>query len=108
MEKYKKVKFPEMNGGHHAHHDYDPLYGPLYGSGRHSPSPPSSVQISASDANATAQQHLATLTAFSAPSVAANSPMDYSVAGKCAFLEFFSEFLYDFTDFFILNFTWIF
>jgi hypothetical protein len=75
-----------MNGGHHhhahAHHDYDNLYGPIYGGGgggRHSSSPaaqPSGAEL------ADAQQQLATLTAFSASSIAANSPMDYSVAGE--------------------------
>jgi hypothetical protein len=69
-----------VNGHHHSHHnEYDALYGgPLYVGGRHSTSPPPpSQQLSSADANANAQ--LATLTAFSASSVA--SPMDYSVAG---------------------------
>jgi len=69
-----------VNGHHHSHHnEYDALYGgPLYVGGRHSASPPPSAQqLSSADANAAHQ--LATLTAFSASSVA--SPMDYSVAG---------------------------
>lgn len=79
-----------MNGGHHHHHqqqDYDPLYGPLYGGGRPSSSSPSSQLSAAAAAEANAvqqqqQQQLATLTAFSASSVPANSPMDYSAAAN--------------------------